>query len=120
MRLAQTRDGGAGLGHLHERKNSFLHARPPEAEKMRAGTRRSKARSKTRAIFSPTTDPMEPPINSKTKKPVSTAMFSMRPATEIRASTSPDALRVDFKRSLYFLESRKPGGRCSRRARRAR
>ena len=45
---------------------------PPDAEKMMAGTRRSSARSNTRVTFSPTTEPIEPPMNSKTNMPSST------------------------------------------------
>ena len=32
------------------------------------------ARSNWRVIFSPTTEPIEPPMNSNTKKPASTGM----------------------------------------------
>ena len=42
---------------------------PPDAEKTIAGTCRSSARSNTRVTFSPTTEPIEPPMNSNTKKP---------------------------------------------------
>ena len=52
-----------------------------------------------RVIFSPTTDPIEPPMNSNTKKPVSTSMPSIFPAMASRASTSPLDLRDDFRRS---------------------
>ncbi len=40
---------------------------PPDAEQMIAVRRRASARSNTRVIFSPTTEPIEPPMNSKTK-----------------------------------------------------
>ena len=73
---------------------------PPEAAKISAGTRRSSARSNTRVIFSPTTEPIEPPMNSNTKKPVSTSMPSILPASASRASTSPLDLREDLSRSL--------------------
>ncbi len=46
---------------------------PPEAQNTIAGRRRSSARSNWRVIFSPTTEPMEPPMKSKTKKPSSQA-----------------------------------------------
>jgi len=42
---------------------------PPEALKMMAGTRLASARSNSRVIFSPTTEPIEPPMNSKTNTP---------------------------------------------------
>ena len=56
---------------------------PPDAENTSAGRRCSSARSNCRAIFSPTTEPIEPPMNSNTKKPTSTSWPEMvaEPAT---------------------------------------
>jgi hypothetical protein len=47
---------------------------PPEAANRIAGRRWARARSNCRVIFSPTTEPIEPPMNSKTKKPTSTGI----------------------------------------------
>ena len=44
-----------------------------------AGTCRSSARSNMRVIFSPTTEPIEPPMNSKTKTPSATGWPSIVP-----------------------------------------
>ena len=96
---------------MSEKMPSCMRA-PPEAEKTSAGHLSSWARSKTRVHFSPTTEPMEPPMNSKTKQPSDTCLPLMRPTPEMKASFSPSALRVDFSRSLYFLESVKPSGSC--------
>ena len=42
---------------------------PPDACVRTTGSRSSVARSKSRAIFSPTTDPIDPPMNAKRKAP---------------------------------------------------
>jgi hypothetical protein len=47
---------------------------PPDAENSTAGRRWASARSNCRVIFSPTTEPIEPPMNSNTKNPASTGM----------------------------------------------
>ena len=65
------------LGHLHEREDALLHARAARGREDDRRHRRSSARSKRRAIFSPTTEPIEPPMNSNTKKPTSTGCPSM-------------------------------------------
>ncbi len=72
---------------------------PPDAEKTIAGTRRSRARSNTRVTFSPTTDPIEPPMNSKTKIPSSTGWVSINPAPTRTASVPPAVLRAARRRS---------------------
>src|SRR5439155_1734254 len=53
---------------ISEKIASCIRA-PPEAEKMMAGMRRSVARSKMRVTFSPTTEPIDPPMNPKWKAP---------------------------------------------------
>ena len=72
--------------------------------------RRSKARSNTRATFSPTTEPIEPPMNSNAKQPMETGRPSMVPTPEMNASRRPLVLYVARSRSRYFLESEKPSG----------
>jgi hypothetical protein len=83
---------------------------PPVELKTMAGIRRSYARSKTRATFSPTTEPIEPPMNSKAKLPIETALPSIAPTPETNASARPVFLAVLFSRSRYLLESTKPSG----------
>jgi hypothetical protein len=65
---------------------------PPDAEKTMAGTCRSSARSNTRVIFSPTTEPIEPPMNSKTKTASSTGIPSILPEPT-RTASAPPAFR---------------------------
>jgi hypothetical protein len=73
---------------------------PPEAEKTTAGRRRSSARSNTRVTFSPTTEPIEPPMNSNTKKPTLTPTRSMLPMPEVKASPGPALCSALLMRSL--------------------
>ncbi len=94
---------------ISERTPSCMRA-PPEAEKISAGTFRSSARSNTRVIFSPATEPIDPPMNSNTKKPSSTGIASIRAEPERRESAPPAVLRAALRRSLYFFESRKLSG----------
>ena len=48
---------------------------PPDAAEHDAPAARARcARSNSRVIFSPTTEPIEPPMNSNTKNPASTGM----------------------------------------------
>ena len=52
---------------------------PPDADTMTSGTRRSAERRVSRAIFSPTTDPIEPPMKLKSITATSSGMPSRRP-----------------------------------------
>ena len=52
---------------------------PPEAQNITAGRRCAIARSNWRVIFSPTTEPIEPPMNSNAKNPSSIAIPSIAP-----------------------------------------
>ena len=67
---------------MSERMPSCMRA-PPEAEITIAGTLRSAARSNWRVTSSPTTEPIEPPMNRKLKVPISTSTpsTSAEPAT---------------------------------------
>ena len=73
---------------MSERMPSCMRA-PPEAENTTAGILCSRARSNTRVTFSPTTEPMDPPMNSNTKKPTLAGTPSMRPRPEVNASPGP-------------------------------
>ncbi len=95
---------------ISERTPSCIRA-PPEAQNMIAGRRSATARSNWRVIFSPTTDPIEPPMNSNTKNPTSTGMPPMVAEPARYASPAPTLRVVDFTWSTYFLPStRKPSG----------
>jgi hypothetical protein len=52
----------------------FVGDRLDELGRWRPVGRCATARSNCRAIFSPTTEPIEPPMNSNTKNPTSTGM----------------------------------------------
>ena len=62
---------------------------PPDAENTTAGRSSSTARSNTRVTFSPTTEPIEPPMNSNAKKPTDTGTPSISPRPERNASVDP-------------------------------
>ena len=68
-------------------------ARRPTRENMIAGRLCATARSNWRVIFSPTTEPIEPPMNSNTKKPTSTGMPPTAAVPARYASPGP-TLRV--------------------------
>ena len=63
----------------------------------------------TRATFSPTTEPIDPPMNSKAKDPRQVAADG---TPEMKASRRRVVLSVALSRSLYFLASVKPSGSC--------
>jgi len=83
---------------ISEKMPSCMRA-PPEALNTTAAQRRSVARSKMRVTFSPTTEPIEPPMNSKTKAPTDTGCPSIRPIPPTKASFSLRARRVERSRS---------------------
>ena len=63
-RLRHAREHGAGLAHLQQRQQAFLHARAAARRKSRrAAARCSRQYSAPRVKRSPTTDPIEPPRN---------------------------------------------------------
>ena len=64
---------------------------PPEAETTISGHLRSTARSAARVIFSPTTEPIEPPMKRYSMAASTTGISSIAPATTITASRSPTA-----------------------------
>jgi hypothetical protein len=73
---------------------------PPEAEQTIKGARREAARSAARAIFSPTTDPMLPPMNPNSRAPITTGTPSSRPSPTHTASARPVFRRAPARRSL--------------------
>ena len=76
---------------------------PPEAETTIAGMRSVSAASKQRAIFSPTTLPMLPPMKRKSNRPMATGWPSMRPVPHTAASRRPVLMCAASSRSGYAL-----------------
>ena len=72
---------------------------PPEAETITSGVRRAMARSMARAIFSPTTLPMLPPMKRGSCAQIWTGRPSSLPAAEISASGSWVAFSMETRRS---------------------
>jgi len=83
---------------MSEKMPSCIRA-PPLELKTSAGSRRSAARSKSRATFSPTTDPIEPPMNSKAKAPTDTGWPPTVPTPLTKASRIPVLLALLRSRS---------------------
>ncbi len=79
---------------------------PPVAEKQTSGARSASERSAARVNFSPTTEPIEPPMYSNSNA-VATIGFDFNvPLIAISASFSPVAFCAAAMRSRYFFESR--------------
>jgi hypothetical protein len=74
---------------------------PPDDEMMMSGHFFSSERWPRRAIFSPTTEPIDPPMNAKSMMPRFTGIWSIRPETVRIASCSPAFLSAFFKRLAY-------------------
>ncbi len=64
---------------------------PPEADTTISGTRSASAPSAARATFSPTTAPIEPPMNLKSMTTMATRCPSIWPNPQTAASRSPVA-----------------------------
>jgi hypothetical protein len=70
MRLsAKLRENRGRLRHLHQAEHAFLHPRAARCRHENQGKLRSTAFCPRRAIFSPTTDPIDPPMNAKSITP---------------------------------------------------
>ena len=114
-RAASSRASAAAIFAIcmSESAPSIMRA-PPEQETMMMGVRRSMARSMARVIFSPTTTPMLPPMNSYSIAAICTSMPSSRPEAVITASPRPVAARAARRRSVYALVSVKASGSVER------
>ena len=75
---------------------------------MTSGIRSSSAASAARATFSPTTAPIEPPMNAKSMTTIATGVPSIRPVPHTAASRSPVASCAAATRSGYAFWSTKP------------
>ncbi len=72
---------------------------PPEADTMISGIRSSSARRPTRTIFSPTTEPIEPPMNLKSITARAMGSPSRVPVPVRTASSRPAFFRLAASRS---------------------
>ncbi len=75
---------------------------PPVAVKQMKGTFCSMAVSTPRTKRSPTTEPMEPPMNSNSKQAATTLTLLMAPPMTTRASVSPVFSSASLRRSGYL------------------
>ena len=89
---------------ISDSKPSCMRA-PPVAVMQMNGTFCSSAICAPRTKRSPTTEPMEPPMNSNSKHATTTGRLMMAPPMTTIASVSPVASMADFRRSGYFLLS---------------
>src|SRR5438105_1387288 len=83
---------------------------PPDAETMTRALRETRARSAARVIFSPTTLPIDPPMNSKSITTSSTGLAPIAAVPAMAASRSPLFACAAAMRSGYGLLSTKPSG----------
>ena len=83
---------------------------PPDAETMMSGMRSASAASAARVTFSPTTAPIDPPMNPKSMARIATRAPSMRPSPQIAASRRPVASCAAATRSGYGFWSTNPSG----------
>ena len=77
---------------IRESAPSCMRA-PPEVEMTISGRSSSRARSAARVIFSPTTEPIDPPMKPYSMAAATTGIRSISPVTQITASLSPVFLR---------------------------
>ena len=90
---------------------------PPEADTETSGRRCSTARSAARANFSPTTDPMLPPRNEKSRTTMAAAVPPISHEPAIAASRRPVVRSAARSRSGYGFESTNSSGSIEIRSR---
>ena len=83
---------------------------PPELVTEMSGTPRSAAESQARENFSPTTLPIEPPMNAKSMTASSQPRPSIVAWPITIASASPVDISASASRSVYGRRSKKPSG----------
>ena len=83
---------------------------PPEHETTTSAELLSIERSMARVIFSPTTDPIEPPIKLYSMAESMTGKPSIVPSTLITASRTPTFFGSDSRLCLYGLFALKSSG----------
>ena len=89
---------------IKEFKPSCILA-PPDAVTQINGQLAATAAFTPRTKRSPTTEPIEPPMNLNSNAATTTGRFSIVPRTTTNASFSPVCLRAAVRRSGYFLLS---------------
>jgi hypothetical protein len=89
---------------------------PPEAVTVTSGTPRSAALSQARASFSPTTLPIEPPMNEKSMTASSHAWPEIEAGPITIASPRPVESSASTSRSGYARTSKKTSGSSERRS----
>ena len=89
---------------IRERILSCILA-PPDEENTSTGAFFSRPSSIARVTFSPTTEPMLPPRNPKSKTATTTSWPFIRPEPVTMASPPPLFLTAALIRSTYFFES---------------
>jgi hypothetical protein len=87
---------------------------PPDAENDRNGARWSIAACTPRAKRSPTTEPIDPPMNSNSKQATTTAMVRIDPVITTSASVSDDSVAASASRSGYLRLSLNLSGSSGR------
>ena len=90
---------------------------PPLAATLTSGILRCVASSNACAIFSPTTEPIVPPKNAKSKTTSTACWPPMRQKPEVTASRTPVSRRASCNRVRYVLWSAKPSGSTETRSR---
>ena len=98
---------------ISERMPSCMRA-PPEAVTVTRGTLRSTALSHARESFSPTTLPIEPPMNAKSITASSQACSSIAACPITIASPRPVETSASARRSVYGRRSKKSSGSSDR------
>ena len=88
---------------------------PPEEETETSGSPPAAACSQARANFSPTTLPIEPPMNEKSITASRHGSASIRAVPVIIASPRPVETSASARRSVYGLRSKKSSGSPERR-----
>ena len=72
---------------------------PPDALTTMRGTRSASAASAASVTFSPTTEPIEPPMNAKSMTQIDTGIARDAPVPHTAASAAPVAARAWARRS---------------------
>ena len=109
-----------GLRHLHEREHALLHARAARGghEHDRRAARRV-ASSNARAIFSPTTEPIDAPMKRKSIAPSTTGVPPIvRAAGDDRLGAARSSRAPCRATSVYGLAATNSSGSHERRGRR--
>ena len=106
----QPLEGADRLGELHQRERSLLHPRPARGRDDEERDPAARACSAARVTFSPTTAPIEPPMNPKSMTHSAIGWPSIVPVPQTAASRIPVASWAAATRSGYVFWSTNPSG----------